>query len=824
VNKKLVSKIPLAALFLLLLQFPFYLSAQTYNPPVKYQKILLQMASNFYTVVREGRIDLDSSLAVTCKQYKLSKILLITENIDNVRILGNCLWMDNGKADSVKQSLPRLHGTEHAGTLLLLGAFYAFNPDSKSQYLESINFLQSAKIECDRLNLTNWSANCSCLLGKCYFMLKNVPVGLQWFKKITDDKNLIANNEIQAKAWNYEGGYCPFLPNLVIFRIDCLKKALNLYQRLGDSGNQINTLMDMSELSYVAGKRMESQDAAQKSLAVQKTIGFPYQQFTYDLLAYLSTQVPLYAEELKLSLTSISYANETKDTLNLAHFYFKVFNAYLFLNNKGEAKKWALKSLTEYEKHKVDNEIYKLIGAIISFHVNINFGGNFLSLINNSLKRYPPDNTIDLEDAYIGIGNYYEGLKSYPSATKYYLLAEKLEEQNERIVGGLKNSYILIELGHINLLSNNLIKSRRYFLEALSKTFLPYTNKQNLANIYYNLYQIDSSLNNYKSAMRFAGKYAQYDGAVYNETENKQELALSIQYETLQREKRLQLLKAQNVLELQKETTTRRLSYGGFALLTVIIIAIYSRYYHNKKINRKLEIQKKEIDNQNLSLQQMNHKQKVLLTEKEWLLREVHHRVKNNLQIVMSLLHSQSLYLKDETALNAVLESQHRVQAMSLIHQKLYTSENSSTIYMPVYIHDLVDYLQDSFKTKQAVYIKLKIEPITLDVIKAVPLGLILNEIVTNALKHAFPCTENDKISIELNISSEEMITLIVTDNGHGLPADFNVDSSKSFGMILMKGLTEDLDGTFKIVKGNGTKTSVTFSNNAYQPFLTQDT
>src|SRR6185369_1941097 len=108
------------------------------------------------------------------------------------------------------------------------------------------------------------------------------------------------------------------------------------------------------------------------------------------------------------------------------------------------------------------------------------------------------------------------------------------------------------------------------------------------------------------------------------------------------------------------------------------------------------------------------------LNEKEWLLKEIHHRVKNNLQIVMSLLNPQSAYIDNEPALTAIHDSQHRVHAMSLIHQKLYNSENVSSINMSLYIQELVTYLSDSFNTRQQIRFELAIEPLEMDVSQAV--------------------------------------------------------------------------------------------------------
>lgn len=202
-------------------------------------------------------------------------------------------------------------------------------------------------------------------------------------------------------------------------------------------------------------------------------------------------------------------------------------------------------------------------------------------------------------------------------------------------------------------------------------------------------------------------------------------------------------------------------------------------------------------------------KVKSLLKENEWLLKELHHRVKNNLQIVTSLLHSQSAYLTDHAAINAIMGSQHRIQAMALLHKRLYQPESFATVFMRDYIADLVSYLLDSFHS--TIRCDLQVEDINLQIVHAVPVGLILNEIITNAIKFAFPHSPHDCVSIRLFNLSPGEICLEVKDNGRGFPDGFNTHDKTSFGMLLMKGLTEQLDGVFSIENSSGAMIRVCF-------------
>lgn len=222
------------------------------------------------------------------------------------------------------------------------------------------------------------------------------------------------------------------------------------------------------------------------------------------------------------------------------------------------------------------------------------------------------------------------------------------------------------------------------------------------------------------------------------------------------------------------------------------------------QVNRKLRDQQKEIQKTNVSLQH-------LVKEKDWLVQEIHHRVKNNFHMVNGLLAAQIGYLKNEDAIKAIGESQHRIQAMSLIHQKLYQSESFSAIDISDYIRELVDYLRDSFNIRKTIQFKLNLEPVKLDLSRCIPLGLILNEAITNAIKYAFGRDQEGVISISLTYGNPRQLVLVVSDNGAGLPPGFKIDTSDSMGMTLMQGLSEDMEGSFTIGNHNGTEIRISF-------------
>ena len=199
------------------------------------------------------------------------------------------------------------------------------------------------------------------------------------------------------------------------------------------------------------------------------------------------------------------------------------------------------------------------------------------------------------------------------------------------------------------------------------------------------------------------------------------------------------------------------------------------------------------------------------LKEKDVLLKEIHHRVKNNLQIIISLLNLQTGYIKDEVTLKAVKDGQSRVRSMALVHEKFYQSDELSEIDFAEYIEKLCHYLYQSYGDKtDRIDVQIKGDKIGLDMDTAMPCGLLVNEIVSNAYKYAFPDQEKGTILIEFKKSNGKM-TLFIHDNGIGFPIEYDLEKSESLGMQLIQALTSQLDGELKVSRENGTTFEVSF-------------
>ncbi|XHX78233.1 MAG: sensor histidine kinase [Stenomitos frigidus ULC029] len=201
------------------------------------------------------------------------------------------------------------------------------------------------------------------------------------------------------------------------------------------------------------------------------------------------------------------------------------------------------------------------------------------------------------------------------------------------------------------------------------------------------------------------------------------------------------------------------------------------------------------------------------LTEKNVLLKEIHHRVKNNLQIVYSLLRLQQRRIKDQRAADILLESQNRIKSIALIHEKLYRSETLAHINLSQYIPTLAASLFSSYNIHtNIIRLKTTIDDVALDIDTVIPCGLIINELVSNALKYAFPDDRPGEIAIALHASSDRAVNLVVRDNGVGMPAEFELANTDSLGLKLVRDLVQQLEGKLVLSRYAGTEFRITFA------------
>ncbi|HEY9906930.1 MAG TPA: histidine kinase dimerization/phosphoacceptor domain -containing protein, partial [Thermosynechococcaceae cyanobacterium] len=273
------------------------------------------------------------------------------------------------------------------------------------------------------------------------------------------------------------------------------------------------------------------------------------------------------------------------------------------------------------------------------------------------------------------------------------------------------------------------------------------------------------------------------------------------------------------ILYLENNLTTNAFTLDRATILQVLT-AQAAIALENTQLYEQLAADSQTLETNNRALQQevsdrsrAEEQLRQSLTEREVLLREIHHRVKNNLQIVSGLLQLQSQSITDASTINILKESQYRIESMSLIHKKLYAASDFGEIDLADYIPSLASSLLASYQlTPLQVALEIDVVPVLLNIDQAIPCGLIVNEIISNALKYAFPGDRQGKIRVHLHTASPNQVELTIQDNGIGLPETVDWEYAQSMGLSLVHDLViEQLEGSLTVERYPGTTFRIQF-------------
>ncbi len=374
-----------------------------------------------------------------------------------------------------------------------------------------------------------------------------------------------------------------------------------------------------------------------------------------------------------------------------------------------------------------------------------------------------------------GISCFWEG--KYNEALKWFQETKKYSFENN-----LLKSYAnaLLNLGEAHLFIEGNSDSAKYYFDL----FLEQKNvadPRDIFHCYWNLEEYYNLKNNPILAYKYSKLMIQVDNQIKDKMIAQTNLEIDRVYKKLQNERKL--------TDEKNYQIKLKIIFGlcGLFLLLIIIIFIVIIYQKNKT-NRLLFIYNKEI------LLQKNVVN-ITLKEKELLLKEIHHRVKNNLQIISSLLSLQSNNLENEPAKIAINECKERIQAIALIHQKLYLDTSFATINMNDYLNDLINQLFDSYNSADKTKISIKTNDIILNIDTVVPLGLIICELITNSFKYAFQNKTDGILKVEISKLNEKQFQLKIKDNGSGMKEGFDFLESQTLGVEIITALTDQLEG-----------------------------
>ncbi len=605
-------------------------------------------------------------------------------------------------------------------------------------------------------------------------------------------------------AWmNY--GYVANQAVLHPLAMQCYRQALAAEHKYNLHDDELYIRGNMASVMSVTESENETIKFCLSTIA-----DFKHRNKNLDNIYLLLANIYRYKGDLKkslgYSLAGVKDMEYHKDTLNADNYYGELALTYEALGQTEKSVIYYKKTLAIRENEAIPEEyIYRTGGFITKGLIKLGRANEALTEALSFEFLHPPKTPAGKAYMAQNKAYCYQALKVYAKAERYFLEMTKgldLTRHNDEIV-----DLALYDISNFYLERRQYDKAQVYAHQMGNLAAL-----DTYKNAEYLRFKIDSATGKYQSALTHYGNYQRARDSLFNESKSKQIEELQIKYETGQKEKAIELLKKDRQSQFDKVTQANNmmnLTFAGIVLLLAVLGLLYKSQLSNQK-------RSKEIALNNASLNALLTEKDNLLEEKEWLMKEIHHRVKNNLQIVMGLLQKQSTFVNNKEALIAIRNSEHRMHSIALIHQKLYQSDNLTLVNMGDYIGEMIGYLRDSFDLGDRIGFEKQVADISFEISIAVPLGLILNEAVTNAIKYAFPTHQYGLIRISLNPTGHNSYLLQIRDNGCGLPADVDVQKINSMGFNLMRGLSKQLGGKLATLDNKGLTISINFKTDEH--------
>ena len=725
--------------------------------------------------------------------------------------------LPSAAVDSLQTLLRRSQSDTNRVNLLLTLCEHYLNDfkhiyDRKTQieqYLKRVETLTTA------LQYAEGRARLLHMQGRLLVITGNGPAARMPFEKSLLLCRQSGYTHLEAENWLYYSATFPWDEAGYPKKNECLQRAQALYHQTNDRRKEAYILKFNADVHLWEGKPAESLNKLLQALAIYRSIGYQKLHYTYDLMGSVYRSMGFYKESLNYGLAALDNAKACKDTSAMDYFHWKLGVNYLDLNQFEESNAYFRNGLARAKTLKNVFDVWRATGYLCKNLIAQQKPEQALRLFRQIKKEFPPT-----DDLYKGIageigGDCYLALKQYPMAETYYRDMLRIREKTDQ-------ANVYLTLGNFYIATRQYEQARGFLNKALRFTYQVGQSSLKTAQVHLMMFKVDSARGNFPIAIRHYQRYKALNDSVFNQTKSQQIASLNLQYETAKKDQSIKLLqkdKSLSLTRIRSAQTTRNVTIAGAILLAGLLGMSYNRYRLKQRSNQQLEAKQLVIDQKNRSLQNvlgekdsLLGEKEQLLEEREWMLKEIHHRVKNNLQVISSLLNAQFDFLQDPTALAAIRESQNRVQVMALIHQKLYQSDNLGQINMRDYLHEMVDYLLESFDRQSTVTARCNLADVQLEVSLATPLGLIINEVITNSLKYAFPENRPGTITLEFVALDNQTFRLILSDDGIGLPVNFDFTRSKSLGLTMIRGLSKQLKGKLEITQCNGVEVSLVFS------------
>ena len=478
---------------------------------------------------------------------------------------------------------------------------------------------------------------------------------------------------------------------------------------------------------------------------------------------------------MEYDLQALKLMEAIDDKKGIAGAYNRISEDLSRQERQVEAMEYVKKTIALCEKNGLKEELVFAYNSAGDVSIAMGLHQQSLNYFDStiSLARSLNLSSLSLSDFINSRGNSLKKLGRYNDALMAYKEAMSLAQQ---INYSNAITALTANLGEINLLTGNYNEALKYQLETVRLQEKD-GDISNLTENYGHVSTIYEKLGNYPLALTYQKKARVMRDSTARIESDKAMSKMLTQYETKKKEATIELQQKQ----ISQQQLVQWLSMGVAVLLSGFLFFGYRSYQARTKANRLLAAKN---------------------AENELLLKEIHHRVKNNLEVVSSLLALQSAQIDDQNTKDAMLEGQNRVQSIGIVHQKLYQGTNLGAIEMKDYFINLGESILDSFGAEKRVTIECAMDQLDVDIDTAVPLGLIVNELLTNTLKYAFPEGKNGTVRIKLEKRKDGMLQLEVSDDGVGKSG---VTKGTGFGSQLVSLLTQQLCGSMREEVKDGT-------------------
>ncbi|MCX2720286.1 histidine kinase dimerization/phosphoacceptor domain -containing protein [Lentiprolixibacter aurantiacus] len=561
--------------------------------------------------------------------------------------------------------------------------------------------------------------------------------------------------------------------------------ALSGIQMAEDLGDTLALGRFQSTLGAIL-LRMEKLDSALFVLKKARSrLGPEELPFLLTQMGYVYERQGALDDAADYAMEALKIAESNQDSYGIAVAYSDLSNLFWKQEKYEKGLDYGLRAIDLFEKSGLNNLDYDFTLYVV--------GNQYLALNQYQEARKNFDHAIAIGERY----GFYNNLSdAYISMVELLALQNQYEEASMAAENAIKyaelldNNFMLmrswLSLGKLQYLQGKFLSAIESLENSIRIATPEFGDAFFLSQAYENLGKAYAGSHNYKEAYLAFEKYDALKNTVFNAQSDQRISQLEYQFDSA--EKDSTILEQESKIQRQRATQTFIIVIT--AMLVVVLVLLYTTLQSNSR--------KKEL------LEQQNR-------EKEYLLKEIHHRVKNNLEIVSSLLALQSAQLQDSKIADAMQKSEQRIHSMSMIHQKLYQGKSLSKIEMRDYFENLGNYIIHTFGKEGEVVLQCNMPALELDVDYAVPIGLIVNELLTNALKYAYPAGQKGLVQVALTQQGKQLF-LKVSDDGIG--KDITNMRGTGFGTQLIALLTDQLDGKMELSVERGTSVSFEFQLN----------